>query len=82
MEFFSVKYVQFFHFWLISLKEGVETRFEVRDGDAVETKLVRAKLLVGADGVWSRVRKVLVGDEPRDLGLITWLAIVPADQIR
>ena len=68
----------------MSLKEGVETRFEVMDGDpsVVETKVARAKLLVGADGVWSRVRKMLVGDEPRDLGLVTWFAIVPVDLVR
>jgi 2-polyprenyl-6-methoxyphenol hydroxylase-like FAD-dependent oxidoreductase len=65
----------------------VETRFEVRteqDGDSrnVETKLVKAKVLVGADGIWSGVRKLVVGDEPRDLCLITWLSVVPTDRIR
>lgn len=72
---------------LCALKEGVEARFEVKaerggDRSTVETKVVKAKLLVGSDGVWSRVRELVVGDEPRDLWLITWLAIVPTDSIR
>lgn len=54
---------------------GVEARFEAAiDGkggqSSVETKVVRAKLLVGADGLRSQVRKILVGaegDEHRDL---------------
>ncbi|KAG0580227.1 hypothetical protein KC19_4G158400 [Ceratodon purpureus] len=60
----------------------VEARFEVpveeeSGGPSVHTKVVRAKLLVGVDGGRSQVRKVLVGDEPRDLCHITWNAVVP-----
>ena len=52
---------------------------------SVETKVVRAKLLVGADGLWSQVRKILVGpegDEPRDLYLNTWNALIPTESFR
>jgi 2-polyprenyl-6-methoxyphenol hydroxylase-like FAD-dependent oxidoreductase len=39
-------------------------------------KVVCAKLLVGADGVWSQVRQIMIGDKPRDLKLVLWNAIV------
>lgn len=62
----------------------MEANFEaVVDGvDKVETVKARAKLLVGCDGLWSQVRKQLVGpkgDEPRDLYLNTWNAVVPTE---
>lgn len=38
----------------------------------MHSKVVRAKLLVGVDGIKSQVRKLMVGDEPRDLFAITW----------
>jgi 2-polyprenyl-6-methoxyphenol hydroxylase-like FAD-dependent oxidoreductase len=66
----------------------VEARFEVAADEGVEglspvhTKVVRAKLLVGVDGIRSQVRNVLVGDEPRDLLLVTWNAVVPAEDVR
>ncbi|KAG0576439.1 hypothetical protein KC19_5G079900 [Ceratodon purpureus] len=73
-----------------AIEGGVEARFEVAvDGEggqsSVETKVVRAKLLVGADGLWSQVRKILVGpegDEPRDLYLNTWNALIPTESFR
>ncbi|KAG0615876.1 hypothetical protein M758_5G072600 [Ceratodon purpureus] len=67
---------------------GVEARFEVAaDEDteglpSIHTKVVRAKVLVGVDGIQSQVRKALVGDEPRDLLLVTWNAVVPAEDVR
>ena len=66
----------------------MEAHFEVQeepgDGGAssIGKRVVKAKLLVGADGVWSQVRKSIVGDEPRDLCMITWNAIVRTDTIR
>ena len=54
----------------------MEARFEVPAREPT-APVVRAKLLVGADGIRSQVRKVMVGDEPRDLLLITWNAVVP-----
>lgn len=70
--------------WKRWLRLGVETRFEVKaeQGGDAEIKVAKAKLLVGADGVRSPVRKLLLGDEPRDLWMVTWLAIVPSDSIR
>lgn len=60
----------------------METSFEVpaeeKGGPSpVYTKVVRSKLLVGVDGIRSQVRKVMVGDEPRDLHLTTWNAVFP-----
>lgn len=67
------------------VKGGVEARFEVsaeEESSPVRTKVVRAKLLVGVDGMRSQVRKIMVGDEPRDLLLITWNALVPTEGVR
>lgn len=69
---------------------GVEATFEAfvdgEDGQSsVQTIVVRAKLLVGCDGLWSQVRKILVGekgDEPRDLYLNTWNAVIPTEPVR
>ena len=66
----------------------MKARFEVAaDEDteglpSIHTKVVRAKVLVGVDGIQSQVRKALVGDEPRDLLLVTWNAVVPAEDVR
>lgn len=68
----------------------MEATFEAfvdgEDGQSsVQTIVVRAKLLVGCDGLWSQVRKVLVGekgDEPRDLYLNTWNAVIPREPVR
>ncbi|KAG0578038.1 hypothetical protein M758_5G193000 [Ceratodon purpureus] len=65
------------------IEGGVEARFEVLpeeesvDPSPLHTQMVRAKLLVGVDGIKSQVRKIMVGDEPRDLFAITWNAVVP-----
>lgn len=64
---------------------GAEAYFEVADDTdpfRSSTKVVRAKVLIGADGMWSQVRKIMVGDDARDLRLIYWNALVPVDQIR
>lgn len=54
----------------------------MRFGVKSEHPLVKAKLLIGADGVWSAVRKLVIGDEPRDLNLVTWYCNVPTDTVR
>ncbi|KAH9305612.1 hypothetical protein KI387_010016, partial [Taxus chinensis] len=52
-------------------KGGVEACF--RCGNALDRiKIVRTKLLIGADGIWSAVRKQMVGDSPRYLKMVDW----------
>ena len=56
--------------------ERVTARFE--NGESVE-----ADLLVGADGIHSRVRTLLFGPEkPRFTGCVAWRGLVPAGRIR
>ena len=56
--------------------ERVTARFE--NGESVE-----ADLLVGADGIHSRVRTLLFGPEkPRFTGCVAWRGLVPAERIR
>eukprot|EP00271_Cylindrocystis_brebissonii_P000924 TRINITY_DN1112_c0_g1_i1.p1 TRINITY_DN1112_c0_g1~~TRINITY_DN1112_c0_g1_i1.p1 ORF type:complete len:506 (-),score=67.46 TRINITY_DN1112_c0_g1_i1:865-2382(-) len=60
---------------------GVEAEFEVRGDEAAaggsEVRRVHTKLLIGADGLRSVVRKILFGDEPRYLRFLIWNALVP-----
>ncbi|KAJ7296122.1 hypothetical protein O6H91_Y142700 [Diphasiastrum complanatum] len=59
--------------------DWIEALFDVKSESSIAfsgLKLVRAKLLVGADGIWSAVRKKMVGDEPRDLQLVNWNALI------
>lgn len=56
--------------------QGVNLRFKVND----EIKSAKADLLVGADGIRSSVRRLLIGEEPsplRYLGCIVILGICP-----
>src|SRR5262249_11246411 len=56
--------------------ERVVARFE--NGASVE-----ADLVVGADGIHSRVRHLLFGPEkPRFTGCIAWRGLVPAERVR
>ncbi|ATX76439.1 FAD-dependent oxidoreductase [Reinekea forsetii] len=60
--------------------EGVELSFQVAGG----TKQVKADLLVGADGIRSSVRQLLMGEDVaplRYLGCIVILGICPLDAI-
>ena len=70
---------------LISFKEGdskgVDLKFEVNS----EVKEVKADLVVGADGIRSSVRKLLIGDDItplRYLGCIVILGICPLENIK
>jgi 2-polyprenyl-6-methoxyphenol hydroxylase-like FAD-dependent oxidoreductase len=56
---------------------GVRATFTRRDGSEAAT--VDADVLVGADGVRSRTRALLLGMEeaPRDAGRVAWRAVVP-----
>jgi len=48
-----------------------------RVGPSCAPVVVRARLLVGADGINSQVRATLVGDAPRYLRCIDWNALIP-----
>ncbi|CAK9878619.1 unnamed protein product [Sphagnum jensenii] len=54
---------------------GVEAYFTV-DGDEDQAVVVRAKLLVGADGMHSVIRKQMIGDDARYLSLVDWNCII------
>eukprot|EP00271_Cylindrocystis_brebissonii_P015450 TRINITY_DN38349_c0_g1_i1.p1 TRINITY_DN38349_c0_g1~~TRINITY_DN38349_c0_g1_i1.p1 ORF type:complete len:510 (-),score=86.56 TRINITY_DN38349_c0_g1_i1:1182-2504(-) len=65
-------------------EDDVEAVFELGpakeqtlNGVTPGTQVVRAKLLVGADGLRSAVRKLLIGDDPRFVRIVNWNAIVP-----
>jgi salicylate hydroxylase len=54
---------------------GVDLRFQ--DG-----REARAELVIGADGVHSKVREALFGpDEPRFTGVVAWRGVIPADRL-
>uniref|UniRef100_A0A0D6QR73 FAD-binding domain-containing protein n=1 Tax=Araucaria cunninghamii TaxID=56994 RepID=A0A0D6QR73_ARACU len=58
---------------------GVEAYFKCRkDGeDSLDKmKVICTKLLIGADGIWSAVRKQMVGDSPRYLDMVDWNALL------
>ncbi|KAH9306127.1 hypothetical protein KI387_010531, partial [Taxus chinensis] len=57
---------------------GVEAYFKCpKEGtDDHRVRAVPCKLLIGADGIWSAVRKQMVGDAPRYLKMRTWSALV------
>ncbi|XP_057836926.2 zeaxanthin epoxidase, chloroplastic isoform X1 [Cryptomeria japonica] len=62
-----------------TVQGGVEAQFLVKGENGEESdciKVLRAKLLVGADGLWSRVRHIMVGDRPRYLNYLNWNALV------
>ncbi|XP_057840002.2 zeaxanthin epoxidase, chloroplastic isoform X2 [Cryptomeria japonica] len=56
-------------------KGGVEAYFRCGNGlDRI--KVVWTKLLIGADGIWSTVRKQMVADPPRYLNMVDWNALL------
>ncbi|XP_059072466.1 uncharacterized protein LOC131070565 isoform X2 [Cryptomeria japonica] len=59
-------------------KGGVEAYFKCpKEGtEDHRIKVVPCKLLIGADGIWSTVRKQMVGDAPRYLKMRTWSTLV------
>jgi 2-polyprenyl-6-methoxyphenol hydroxylase-like FAD-dependent oxidoreductase len=67
---------------LIRLDSPVEG-FE-QDGDGVRVQIAggreeRFDILVGADGLYSKIREQLVGDSPYYAGYTTWNAIIPLE---
>lgn len=57
-------------------KGGVEAYFRYTADNIEKIKMIPCKLLIGADGIWSVVRKQMVGDPPRYLKLMNWNALV------
>ncbi|GAQ81821.1 zeaxanthin epoxidase [Klebsormidium nitens] len=74
-----------------SVEEGVNAVFDVvgasaehhythrNEQAACGQRTVRAKLLVGADGIRSAVRRILAGDAPRYVRHLNWNAVVPRE---
>ncbi len=60
---------------------GVEAYFTV-DGDEDQAVVVRAKLLVGADGMHSVIRKQMIGDDARYLSLVDWNCVILNPDLR
>ena len=64
--------------------EGVDLSFQVEGEDEGELKHAKADLVVGADGIRSSVRRLLIGDDVsplRYLGCIVILGICPLEAI-
>ncbi|KAJ8604449.1 hypothetical protein CTAYLR_000910 [Chrysophaeum taylorii] len=49
------------------------------NSDGTETRELAFDAIVGADGLKSRARELLVGDAPRDAGRTIWRAVIPFD---
>jgi salicylate hydroxylase len=68
---------------LVELRTEAEVAGYAQDGASVEAILasgerVRGSLLIGADGLWSKVRRQLVGDgAPRVSGHTTYRSVIP-----
>jgi salicylate hydroxylase len=72
---------------LITLRTGCEVVGYDQDGTAVTARLasgdtVRGAVLVGADGLWSNIRKQIVGDgPPRVSGHTTYRSVIPTEMM-
>ena len=72
---------------LIDLRVSAEVVGYDQDGSSVTACLasgdrVTGSLLIGADGLWSNVRKQVVGDgKPRVSGHTTYRSVIPTDQM-
>ena len=72
---------------LIDLRVSSEVVGYDQDGSSVTARLasgdrVTGSLLVGADGLWSNVRKQVAGDgKPRVSGHTTYRSVIPTDQM-
>jgi 2-polyprenyl-6-methoxyphenol hydroxylase-like FAD-dependent oxidoreductase len=72
---------------LIDLRVSSEVVGYDQDGSSVTAKLasrdrVTGSLLIGADGLWSNIRKQVVGDgKPRVSGHTTYRSVIPTDQM-
>lgn len=72
---------------LVELRTSSEVVDYRQDGSGVEAILadgavVKGRALVGADGLWSNIRKRVVGDgNPRVSGHTTYRSVIPVDQM-
>jgi 2-polyprenyl-6-methoxyphenol hydroxylase-like FAD-dependent oxidoreductase len=71
---------------LVEIRTGTEVLGYEQDGPTVRARLaqgyVTGSALIGADGLWSNVRKQLVGDDPpRVSGHTTYRSVIPTDQM-
>jgi 2-polyprenyl-6-methoxyphenol hydroxylase-like FAD-dependent oxidoreductase len=72
---------------LIDLRVSSEVVGYDQDGSSVTAKLasgdrVTGSLLIGADGLWSNIRKQVVGDgKPRVSGHTTYRSVIPTEQM-
>jgi 2-polyprenyl-6-methoxyphenol hydroxylase-like FAD-dependent oxidoreductase len=72
---------------LIDLRVSCEVLGCGQDGGSVTARLasgerVTGSLLIGADGLWSNIRKSVVGDgPPRVSGHTTYRSVIPTDQM-
>jgi salicylate hydroxylase len=72
---------------LIDLRVSSEVVGYDQDGSSVAAKLasgdrVSGSLLIGADGLWSNIRKQVVGDgKPRVSGHTTYRSVIPTEQM-
>jgi 2-polyprenyl-6-methoxyphenol hydroxylase-like FAD-dependent oxidoreductase len=72
---------------LIELRVNSEVVGYDQDGSSVTARLasgdtVQGSLLIGADGLWSSIRKQLVGDgRPRVSGHTTYRSVIPTEQM-
>ncbi len=72
---------------LIDLKSAAEVTGYDQDDKGVAAKLatgetVRGRALIGADGLWSNVRRQVVGDiPPRVSGHTTYRSVIPTEQM-
>ena len=72
---------------LVTLRTGCGVTGYDQNGSSVEAKLatgerVRGAVLIGADGLWSRVRAQVVGDgPPRVTGHTTYRSVIPTERM-
>ena len=72
---------------LVELRTESEVVDYAQDGASVEAILasgarVRGRLLIGADGLWSKVRRKLAGDgKPRVSGHTTYRSVIPTEDM-
>ncbi len=71
---------------MVELRVSSEVTGYEPDGNAVVARLaggstVRGAALIGADGLWSNVRKQMIGDSARVSGHTTYRSVIPTEQM-